>query len=124
MSLIKLPCPPQYTIALVDTHPSNSKSAALTFTSTYAKGEYSGASEANRLGELNVELRVVDGDGESKDSPEEGPKVTLGCCLFPILYRVERVRRSLLPVDWDEVRNDFGDWDGICGMVGPRGRWM
>jgi hypothetical protein len=94
LSLIKLPCPPQSTIALVDTHPSDSESAALMSTSTYAKGEYSGASEANRLGELNVELRVIDGDGEFEHSPEEGPKVTLRCCLFPVPYRVARVRRS------------------------------
>ena len=90
MLLIKLPCPPQSTIALVDTHPSDSESAALTSTSTNAKGEYSGASEANRLGEVNVELKITGGDGEFKDSPEEGPKVTLGCRLFP----VRRLRRS------------------------------
>src|SRR5271154_1327024 len=88
--LIKLPCPPQSTIALVGTHSSESESAALTSTSTYARGEYSGTREANRLGEINVELGITGGDGEFEDSPEEGPKVTLGCRLFP----VARFRKS------------------------------
>ena len=73
-------------------HPSDSESAALTSTSTNAKGEYSGANEANRLGEINVELGITDGDGEFKDSPEEGPKVTLGRRLFP--SPVARFRKS------------------------------
>src|SRR5271170_6717164 len=93
--LIKLPCPPQSNIALVRAHPSDFESAALTSTSTNAKGEYSGASGANRLGEANVEFKLTGGDGEFEDSPEEGPKVTLGCRRFP----VARLRRSWLPVD-------------------------
>ena len=92
MLLIKLPRPPQSTIALVGTHPSKSESAALISTSTNAKGEYSGASEANRLGEINVELGITDGDREFEDSPEEGPKVTLGRRLFPSL--AARFRKS------------------------------
>src|SRR5271170_6114055 len=90
--LIKLPCPPQSTVALVGTHLSDSESAALISTSTKAKGEYSGAKGANRLGEMNVEFRLTGGDREFKDSPEEGPKVTLGCHLFP--PRVVRLQKS------------------------------
>src|SRR5271156_6021079 len=80
--LIKLPCPPQSTIALVDTHPSDSESTALTSTSTNANGEYSGVREANRLGEVNVQLKIIGGDGEFKDSPEEGPRSLLGVVFF------------------------------------------
>lgn len=67
----------------------------------YARGEYSGvdASRANRFGESYVEFRLTDGGEEFKVPPEEGPKVTLGCRLFPSLLLMMKVRRSWPLVD-------------------------
>ena len=99
---MKLPWPPQSIIALAGFHSLHS--ADLISTSIYTSEEYSGSlRDAKGLGDVNAELRVADEGagsvvglledsgakpggiaGDEVGVAEEGPKVTLRLCSFPI----------------------------------------
>src|SRR5579859_8108902 len=81
---MKLPCPPQSNIALVEIF--SFESGACNSTSMYTRGAYSGTAEvrgSNRLGEEKTELTMTGGGEMGEIPPEGGPGVTFRRDLFP-----------------------------------------
>jgi len=79
---MKLPCPPQSNIALVEI--LSVESGARNSTSMYARGAYSGTAEvrgSNQLVEEKTELTVT-GEGEMGEIPLEGGRGHLSAWSF------------------------------------------